>query len=159
VKNFVSVIMPAYNGEDSDKRNLLRMFLAADYSPFPAPHLRTNAFLIRRKVMLRLKTWDMSVKNDAYRFESGKQGMSNQILQMGLKVLVAGRNGRAYEPDAWPLSETLFQGDQHNLLLSDNHTRDYAAGNAFRRALLSRLAWGKQALPSVLSGLRKDLST
>ena len=97
--------------------------------------------------MLRLKTWDMPRKEDAYRFESGKESMTNQVLRMGLKVLVVGRDGRGYEQEEWALSETAFQGEQRNLLVADNHTRQYTDANASLRAFLSRLAWGREAAP------------
>ena len=126
-----------------EKRRDIRRFPAADFGPFPAYHLRTNAFMIRRDVMLGLKTWGMPEKDDAYRFESGTESMTNQLLRRGLKPLVVGRDGRAYEKEEWPLSETLFQGEQRNLLVSDNVTRRYAESGALERTILSRGAWGQ----------------
>jgi glycosyltransferase involved in cell wall biosynthesis len=127
----------------------LRMVPAAEYDTFPAPHLRSNAFMIRREVMLKLTSMRMATKEDAYRFESGKDSMTNQVLRMGLNVLVVGRDGCAYEKEKWPQSETLWQGEQRNLLVADNQTRDYAGADAFRRAVLSAQAWGREAAPGV----------
>src|SRR2546421_1773981 len=57
-----------------------RIFNAQDYDEFPSPHLRTNAFLIRREVMLKLHYGKMRSKKEAYIFESGNQSMTGQIL-------------------------------------------------------------------------------
>jgi hypothetical protein len=104
--------------------------------------------MIARGRLLSLKTWPMRTKRDAYRFEHGRQGMTNQVKRMGLKALVIGRDGCAYEEDDWPLSDTFYQGEQTNLLVADNATRHYAEGDAGRRTFLSRGAWGTQAAPS-----------
>ena len=81
-------------------------------------------------------------------FEGGKDSLTSQVLRRGLKALVVGKDGRAYEPDEWHLSETLWQGEQRNLLVADNQTRDYATGSTRQRTFLSRFAWGDKAAPS-----------
>jgi hypothetical protein len=131
-----------------EERATLRTFFA-NFELFPAPHVRTNAFMIRRELMLGFQRVPILNKFDAYRFESGKEGMTSQILRAGLRTLVVGRDGRAYDPDQWHLSETLWQGEQQNLLVSDNQTNDYAHGSPRRRVFLSRVAWGDKALPSL----------
>lgn len=138
-----------YTRASCERLRELRLYPRTQFDSFPAPHLRTNAFMIRRDVMLRLKRWNMTRKVDAFRFESGKGSMSNQILRMGLKILVVGRDGHAYLPDEWPNSETFRQGSQRNLLVSDNHTRSYENADSLQRQVLSRLAWGNQAVPAV----------
>ena len=126
----------------------LGRFPASEYSPYPAPHLRTNVFMISRELMLDLKVGHMPTKDDAYRFESGKNGLTAQVGQRRLKVLVVGRDGRGYEEDEWPISNTFWQSQQENLLVSDNNTRQYAEGDAIRKKFLSRFAWGWEAAPS-----------
>jgi hypothetical protein len=137
-----------YFEKPREMRRRLRIFSDADYGPFPAAHLRTNAFMISRDVFLKLRTWEMPRKEDAYRFESGKDSMTNQLLSMGLKVLVVGKDGRAYDIDEWPESETLWQGEQRNLLVADNNTRDYARRDLYTRTFLSRFAWGMKGVPA-----------
>jgi hypothetical protein len=129
-------------------RERWRPFNLAEYAPFPTPHLRTNAFMIRRDVMLKITRGVILSKKEAHKFESGKESMTNQVLRMGLNVLVVGRDGRAYEKEEWPLSQTMYQGRQQNLLVADNHTRLYTNGDARLRTILSRLAWGREAAPS-----------
>jgi hypothetical protein len=138
-----------YKSLDEWRLFMERRKYARDYAPFPAYHLRTNAFMIGRETMLGLRTWDIREKEDAYRFEGGRESMTSQLLRAGLKVLVVGRDGRGYEKEEWARSETFWQGAQRNLLVADNQTRDYEEGDARRRKFLSRLAWGEQAAPAL----------
>src|SRR5204862_725971 len=94
----------------------------------------------------------MRSKKEAYIFESGNQSMTSQILHMGLKVLVVGRDGRAYEKEVWPESRTFFHAEQQNLLVADNQTKDYEESKLFKRTVLSTIAWGGRARPSAVSG-------
>jgi hypothetical protein len=118
------------------------------FRPFPAPHIRTNAFLIRSDVMSRLKIWPIRWKPQAWRLESGRGGITSQIDRMGLRAVVVGRDGIAYEQDDWYKGAIFWQGEQQNLLVADNQTDAYRYGDADRRILLSRLAWGGLARPA-----------
>jgi hypothetical protein len=128
----------------ADKRRW-RGITAENYEEFPTPHLRTNAFMVSRDLIARLQVGRIRTKNDAHRFESGKKSLTKQILAMGLKVVVVGRDGLAYEKEEWPQSETFLIGDQRNLLVSDNQTRRYAEASPEMKAIWSRLAWGDAA--------------
>ncbi len=78
----------------------------------------------------------------AFEFESGRRSMTNQILKFGLKALVVGRDGKSYEIDEWSKSRTFRNGDQSNLLISDNHTKNFDKFDFEDRRRLSLLAWG-----------------
>jgi len=119
------------------------------FERYPAQHVRTNAFAVRREVLARLRVPGVRRKAQAYRLESGRASLTNQVQRMGLRTVVTGRDGVIYEPAEWPQSETLWQGTQANLLVSDNQTDKYAHGDAATRELLSRYAWGRQACPSL----------
>ena len=95
---------------------------AHGFSPFPAPHIRTNAFVLSHDTLMELRMPHTRDKNDAYRLESGRQSLTAQVLAKGLPALVAGRDGNAYEPAAWPESRTFWQGAQENLLVGDRQT-------------------------------------
>ena len=111
---------------------------------FPNYHLRTNAFMISGQVMTELKCIPLRDKMDAYRFESGKIGMTKQILRRRKKVIVVGRDGNGYEKDIWNTSKTFRQSEQENLLVADNQTRDYQYGTLERREFLSTITWGNE---------------
>lgn len=107
---------------------------------FPNPHLRTNAFAARREQLLRVRWPTVASKLDALRFESGPQSLTRQLQRFG-RAVVAGRDGCAYDVDAWQQSNTFRSGSQANLLVSDNRTREYLAASDEQRADLERRAW------------------
>jgi hypothetical protein len=115
------------------------------FNPFPNYHIRTNGFLISRDLFLSLGGRRAASKMHALRFESGKQSLTNQVLQKGLNALVVARDGKAFEKEEWWASGTFRQGDQANLLLADNRTQEYAKGSPQRREHLAKLAWGEKA--------------
>lgn len=89
----------------------------------------------------------MRRKFDAYLFESGRHGLTRQILGMGKPVFVVGRDGNAYDMRDWHLSNTFWRGNQENLLVADNQTRKYEASDKQVRTLYSSFAWGPAADP------------
>lgn len=125
---------------------------ARGFQPFPAPHLRTNAFIVRSEVLARVVVGPLERKIEVYRLESGRRSITAQITDMGLSALVVGSDGRTYTPGQWPASRTLWQGEQENLLISDNRTEDYELGSTEVRTALSRYAWGHAADPAPSPG-------
>ena len=113
----------------------------ADFFPAPNPHLRTNAFIIERSRWLSLTTGPLRAKEDLWRFESGKQSMTRQLLAQGLEVMVVGRDGVAYPKTQWPASATFRGGEQRNLLVADNRTRQYEQADEAEKRRLASLAW------------------
>lgn len=125
-------------------RRLILSRYKSYFHPFPNPHLRTNAFVMKRELMLTVKRGRLRTKMDTIRFESGKQGLTRQIEAMGLKPLVIGRNGQAYEKERWFESETYKSGTQSNLLVSDNRTEQFREADAEERRLMITNAWGEE---------------
>jgi hypothetical protein len=113
---------------------------------FPNPHLRTNAFLIRRERFLSVRHGWLLTKTQAHRFESGRNGFTRQLFDKKLEPVVVGRDGKGYFRDDWPSSLTFRIGDQSNLLVADNKTHQYVLADSFLRNHLSRLTWGDQAV-------------
>jgi hypothetical protein len=122
---------------------------------FPNPHLRSNAFFIRRELFLSLKKRAMKKKIDAYFFECGRKSMTRQILSAGLKAYVMGKNGIAYDILNWPKSDTFRTDQQVNLLISDNQTELFKNSTEEDRLFLQLISWGKTTLlnPSQFSSL------
>jgi hypothetical protein len=112
------------------------------YPPFPNFHLRTNAFAIRRDVLARVRHGPLRSRVDVSRFESGRSSLTRQVLAMGLQVIVAGRDGKVYQPDEWSGCGAYWQQGQENLLVADNQTERYAMAGEREREWLRRLAWG-----------------
>ena len=118
------------------------------YGPFPNPHIRTNAFLLSSEVLRRIRRGHTLTKPGVYRFESGSKGLTRQIQTMGLRAVVVGRDGKCYYPEAWPESNTFWQGEQENLLIADNRTALYATADSRDRRRMAQIAWGENARPS-----------
>ena len=114
---------------------------------FPAPHLRTNAFLIGRRLLLSLNAGSLAGKRSSYRLEAGHRSLTAQLRRRGLDAVVVSRDGSARSPNAWPDGDVFWQGSQEQLLVGDNQTRTYQRGGADVREALARYAWGPRARP------------
>jgi hypothetical protein len=120
----------------------LRPLRRRDFAPFPNPHLRSNAFVLNRELMLGLR-WEVSrSKRSAWALESGRGSISNQIWERNMKILVVGRDGVAYPPERWRESATFRSGEQRNLLIADNRTEQYTNANPRLKRRLEQMAWG-----------------
>lgn len=115
------------------------------FPEFPNPHVRTNAFMIPWTVMQNVWPRFVLSKLGAYRFESGSRSMTREVMRMGLRVLVVGRDGRGYEPESWMKSDTFRARQQGNLLVADRRTTDYDLADSSTRSYLSQIAW--RAIP------------
>ena len=113
-----------------------------DFDPFPNPHIRTNGFALERELLVSLDWPAPRRKVQAWRLESGQRGISRQVCERGLRMLVVGRDGLAYPPKRWRDSATFRSGGQVNQLLADNRTREYEMAGPARRRLLEQIAWG-----------------
>lgn len=109
---------------------------------FPNPHIRTTAFMVRRKVFISLSHPVLKRKFDAYLFESGKRSMTNQLLEKGLRPVVIGKTGESYTIDNWKESNVFWKGDQENLLIRDNQTDLYDQADEKYKKYLTRISWG-----------------
>ena len=114
---------------------------------FPAVHLRTNAFVVERELLLSLRVGRLGTKRWVYRLESGRGNMTAQLTALGRPPVVVDRHGAARHGPEWPQGDVFWQGRQEDLLVADNQTRQYAHGPAHHREVLSRFAWGLAARP------------
>lgn len=114
------------------------------FKPFPNPHLRTNAFIIKRTLFLSIapRTAPRG-KFRSYVFESGIRGLSGELLRRGYELLLVDRLGRVYGKEAWKTSGIFWTGNQENLLVADNQTKLYADATPEEKRKLTYLAWGK----------------
>jgi hypothetical protein len=113
-----------------------------DYPRFPNPHVRTTGFMIDRGSLLEMALDRVHEKHAAYLLESGRQSITRQVSERGLHAVVVGRDGDAYGVEAWPQSHTYRSGEQENLLVEDNRTRDWHRASTRVRRRLTLDAWG-----------------
>ena len=118
-----------------------KLYLKKRFDPFPNFHVRTTAFMISREAMLKIRHGRIRTKMAAWIFESGKNGLTKQILATNKRALIVGRNGRAYRMEEWSRSGTFWQGRQENLLVADKQTQRYDQGDQKERDYLEAYAW------------------
>jgi len=112
---------------------------------FPNPHIRTNAFLIRRTLFTGIAArFDIRTKTDGWMFESGPDGLSRQVVREGLQLLVVGRAGKAYESSSWPESNTYRTANAAPLIGDDTY-REFLAGDPVFRRDEAAITWGTPA--------------
>jgi hypothetical protein len=114
-----------------------------DYPRFPNPHIRTTGFAISRARLLEMGLDRVQDKRSAYLRESGRASITRGVREQGLRAVVVGRDGRAYDVDEWPASRTFRSGEQENLLIADKQTRDYERAAPRTRRRLCRDSWGE----------------
>jgi hypothetical protein len=122
----------------------------ARFEQFPNPHVRSNGFMIRRHQLIEFGVDVPRSKMDAWKFESGAQGVTARIRSLGLRAVVVGADGRSFDVMDWADSNSFRLGDQGNLLVTDNQTRKFSAAAAGDRVTQTRLAWGDYAGPAPL---------
>ena len=81
-------------------------------------------------------------KKESYLFESGKESLTRQILNKGLKALVVNSDGDRFDVDEWPQSQTFRLGKQTGLLVQDNQTRGFEKLSSMEKELLAYMTWG-----------------
>lgn len=114
------------------------------FKPFPCPHLRATAFMLRRKDYLEIKSkFPLTKKLDAYKIECGFDSMTNQILRKGLKVGVVNADGIYFDLNNAICSNTFRINNQEKLLINDKQTDWYKNTNEEERKEFTYLAWGQ----------------
>jgi hypothetical protein len=112
------------------------------FPSFPNPHIRTGSFFINRKLFLDYFTIQVRNKFDAYKVESGRNGINQKLLKKGLKLLIVDRDGKTWPPGSWPESNVFWISDQKQLLIADNQTRLYENSTPEVKKHLTFSAWG-----------------
>lgn len=118
---------------------------ASEFPSFPNPHLRSNAFLVKRKLFnefIEIRTVPRS-KRDVHILESGKDGFTQFLIDRRLTPFVVGANGLCYKSIDWIISNTFRVPGQSNLIVADNQTIAYDNASKSLRKRLELAAWGK----------------
>jgi hypothetical protein len=123
-------------------------FFVGRFGPFPAAHVRTNGFVIERELMRSFERGVIRRKYDAFVVEGGHLSLAGQIEKLGLRPLLAGADGHAYDVQDWARSGVFWQRGQENVLLDDNQTRAYRDADLDLRRFFATFAWGKEADPT-----------
>jgi hypothetical protein len=127
-----------------------------NFYPRITPHIRTNAFIIRRDLFLSLVYNNprpnyffyliygfKETKLKTFCFEHGINSMTNQLIAKGYDILLTGINGKTYKINNWIESQTFWHGDQKNLLIQDNQTQFYNLASESEKKIFENKAWQK----------------
>ncbi len=117
-----------------------------NFPPFPNAHIRTNAFMMRRQLLVEVAGKPSANKLDVSRIESGPESLTRQLRRRGLKARIVGQDAIGYDVEDWFRSRTFRLGSQGNLLVADNRTRDYENASPGWRVTHAWLSWGEQAV-------------
>ena len=112
------------------------------HTRFPNPHVRTNAFAIRRNLFLELSLPEPQTKTDAILLEAGPNSITKQILARRLRAVVVSKGGSAHELTASRGAGVYRSHHQCNLIVSDNVTDLYKRSSRRHRAQMEAAAWG-----------------
>jgi hypothetical protein len=121
----------------------IRALRKNSFKEFPKFHIRTNAFMAKKEVLQKIKFGTLKSKLDAYKLESGLNGITRQIELMGLRPLIVTKDGSVFEKNDWQASCTFWTKNQANLMVTDNQTRKYDVAKAHEKKSLELFAWGK----------------
>ena len=121
------------------------------HTPVPNPHIRTNAFILRRKLWLNfIMTQGFPVnKLDTYKLEHGRNGLSRFIEQQGLQIAVTGKDKILYYKDQFPDSKTFAHPGLSNLLVGDNMSDAYLNFSSAQKRAFELNAWYKSFTPVI----------
>ncbi|NMM20415.1 MAG: hypothetical protein HHJ15_10765 [Rhodoferax sp.] len=116
-----------------------------DFPSFPNPHLRSNAFIVRRELFVDFAAAQQipRCKRDALKLESGRVGFTAFLGARGLKMLVAGADSRVYGSKEWVDSGIFRAPGQPNLLVADNQTIAYDMADNNSKRNFEKSAWGR----------------
>ena len=110
---------------------------------YPNPHIRTSAFFINAKDFLELKIdrAKLITKTKTFYFESGRKGMSNQLLEKGFELILVNSDNKSFEIKDWAYSETYCQKNQKKMIIADNRTDFYTYSDKNEQKISRKLNW------------------
>jgi hypothetical protein len=115
------------------------------YPPFPNPHIRSNAFTVRRSDLQGYFGAKMSEKNESYLFESGAGSLTRTLLDKRRRAVVVNNFGDIFDVPDWPKSKTFRIENQQGLIVKDNRTREFEQLSWPQKSVYTGFTWGAEA--------------
>ena len=117
-------------------------------SIFPNPHIRTSNFLINSNdfISLKINQYKFTNKIHTNYFESGRNGMFNQLLKRNFKLFLVNTDNKKFLKNSWDKSQTAFLGNQEKLVISDHRTREFNLLSNNKKKELTKINWGRTTL-------------
>jgi len=112
------------------------------YPPFPNPHIRSNAFIVRRSDLQSYFGSKMHEKKQAFLFESGAGSLTRTLLDKQRRAVVVNNSGDIFDVPDWPRSKTFRLENQQGLIVKDKRTREFEKLTWQERTVHRCVSWG-----------------
>tara|TARA_B100000575_G_C22983034_1_gene567125 strand:+ start:108 stop:935 length:828 start_codon:yes stop_codon:yes gene_type:complete len=111
---------------------------------FPNPHIRTTGFFINSDDLLqvRVNRKKLIKKIETNYFESGRNGLSNQLIKKGFKLIIVNSDNQSFEINEWIKSKTFCLGNQEKLIFLDNKTDQFSKASNKIKERMTQSHWG-----------------
>jgi len=125
-------------------RYLIRKYnFKKNFDEFPNPHIRTSSFLINSKLFFNfIKFKQLRNKEDTLKIESGKNGLTKNLKNKGIKIYIVNSDGKKFDEKNWKFSETYCYLNQNKSIISDKHSRKYSKLNNNEKKIIRSRVWG-----------------
>jgi len=125
-------------------RYLVRKYrFKINFDEFPNPHIRTSSFLINSKLFYNfIKSKPLRNKEDTLKIESGKNSLTKNLKNKGIKIYVVNSDGKKFDEKNWKFSETYCFLNQNKSIISDKHSRKYLNLNNNEKKIIRSRVWG-----------------
>ncbi|MDD3419001.1 MAG: hypothetical protein PHE78_00205 [Candidatus Gastranaerophilales bacterium] len=122
------------------------VYFKSSYLNFPNYHIRTNCFLVDRKIFLKYAESIKfpSSKADTYAMEHGNKSLTKWFLNKGYNVGVINSDGELFPPEKWDKSGTFRTPDGCKSITQDKHSKIYYNATLLQKRTLEKAAWGKE---------------
>jgi hypothetical protein len=139
-KNFINTIKDLLIDVIAFPRHL---YLYKNFPKFPNPHVRSNAFLIKKDLYEEFSKISKypETKIEACELESGKNGLTKFVQKKGYDVKVVNSKNKIFDIRECDKSETWRTGDRQHVLVADNGTFFYEKMPISRKLFKEYSAW------------------
>jgi hypothetical protein len=119
------------------------LYLYKNFPKFPNPHVRSNAFLIKKDLYEEFSKISKysETKIESCELESGKNGLTKFVQKKGYDVKVINSKNKIFDIRECDKSETWRTGDKQHVLVADNGTLSYEKMPISRKLFKEYSAW------------------
>ena len=75
-------------------------------------------------------------------FESGRKGLSNQLLKRGFNLILVNSDNKSFRIRDWGKSKTFYLDNQEKIIFNDNQTYTYFKASQKKKIKMNKSVWG-----------------
>ena len=109
---------------------------------FPNPHIRTCAFMMKRKLFLEYADSHKfpQTKEDTWEIEHGMNSLTSFVLDKGYHVVVVNNESNVFYQNDWEIAQTYITLDS-KAIMDDKWARRYALTDEYLRTKIEMENW------------------